>query len=73
MNHLLHYRGLLRLAKGVIKEDSSFKWHLLHRLDIGRAKIIQKELYKKQDLSLVSYFKNQVLHIIKRARSQNDT
>lgn len=63
---LLHYRGLIRLAKAISQEDPSFKWHLLHRLDTGRAKIIQKELYHKQDPSLIPYFKNQVLHIAKR-------
>lgn len=66
LNHLLHYRGLIRLAKAICQEDSSFKWHLLHHLDTGRAKIIQKELYQKQDPALVTYFKNQVLHIAKR-------
>jgi hypothetical protein len=63
---LLHYRGLIRLAKAIVKEDLSFKWHLLHRLDTGRAKIIQKEFYRKQDPALIPYFKNQVLHIAKR-------
>jgi hypothetical protein len=66
LNHLLHYRGLIRLAKGIAQEDHSFKWHLMHRFDTGRAKIIQRELYRKQDPSLLSYFKNQVLHIAKR-------
>lgn len=63
---LLHYRGLIRLAKAIAQEDVSFKWHLMHRLDTGRAKIIQNEFYQKQDPSLLSYFKNQVLHTAKR-------
>lgn len=71
LNKLLHFRGLMRLAKAILQEDASLKWHLMHRLDIGRAKIVQKELYKKQDLSLLPYFKNQVLHIVKRTRLQN--
>ncbi len=66
LNHLLHYRGLIRLSKAMHQEDPSFRWHLLHRLDTGRAKIIQKELYQKQDPALVTYFKNQVLHVAKR-------
>jgi hypothetical protein len=66
LNHLLHYRGLLRLAKAIYQENPSFKWHLLHRFDTGRAKMIQKELYQKQDLALIPYFRNQVLHIVKR-------
>jgi len=66
LNHLLHHRGLIRMAKAISQEDASFKWHLLHRLDTGRAKVIQKELYGKQDPALVPYFKNQLLHIAKR-------
>lgn len=63
---LLHYRGLIRLAKALAQENISFKWHLMHRLDTGRAKIIQNEFYQKQDPSLLTYFKNQVLHTAKR-------
>lgn len=65
LNKLLHHRGLIRLGKTIVKEDESFKWHLLHRFDTGRAKIIQKEFYKKQELALLPYFKNQVIHIAK--------
>jgi hypothetical protein len=66
LNHLLHFRGLVRIAKAIYPENTHFKWHLLHRLDTGRAKVIQKELYNKQDPALYSYFRNQVLHVAKR-------
>lgn len=66
LHHLLHYRGLIRVAKAIVQEDMSFRWHLLHKFDTGRAKIIQKELYRKQDQTLLPYFKNQVLHQAKR-------
>jgi len=66
LKSLLHYRGLIRLAKAIFQEDPSFKWHLLHRMDMGRAKVIQKSLYQKQDPLLLTYFKQQVLHIAKR-------
>lgn len=66
LNHLLHHRGLIRLGRAVIQEDPSFKWHLLHRLDTGRAKIIQKEFYRNPESTLLPYFKNQVLHLAKR-------
>jgi hypothetical protein len=66
LNHLLHHRGLIRIAKAIAQEDANFRWHLLHRMDTGRAKIIQKELYNKQDPVLIPYFKNQVLHLAKR-------
>ncbi len=69
LNHLLHYRGLIRIGKVSYGEDPSFKWHLLHHFDTGRAKIIQKEYYQKQDPALANYFKNQVLYIAKRSLS----
>lgn len=66
LNHLLHHRGLIRLARAISQEDPSFKWYLLHRLDTGRAKIMIRGFQQKQDLALIPYFKSQVLHITKR-------
>ncbi|MCH9625125.1 MAG: hypothetical protein S4CHLAM123_02940 [Chlamydiales bacterium] len=66
LNRLLHKRGLIRLARGVFDESASYKWHLLHKLDTGRAKIIQKEFYQKQDLTLLPFFKNQILYLSKK-------
>lgn len=63
---LLHQRGLIRLGKAILDEHESFRWHLLHRLDTGRANVILKTFTQKQDRSLTPYFKEQVLHIIKR-------
>ncbi|MCC5831961.1 MAG: hypothetical protein JJU12_02840 [Chlamydiales bacterium] len=66
LRRMLHGRGLIRLGRALFDEDESFKWHLLHRLDIGRAQIIEKILRQKQEVTLLGYFKNQVLHIAKR-------
>lgn len=66
LQRLLHYRGLLRLSRAVFQEVPSFKWHLLHRMDTGRARIVKKEFYKKQDPALFSYFRNQVLYLAKK-------
>ena len=66
LSKLLHKRGLIWLARAIDDGDKSFQWHCLHRLDVGRAKIMQKVLDQKQDLTLTGYFKNQVLHILKR-------
>lgn len=66
LKSLIHFRGLVRIAKAIFTENASFIWHFLHRLDTGRAQVIQKELTKKQDLAFSSSFKNQLLHIAKR-------
>ncbi len=66
LHHLLHQRGLARLARGLSKEHPSFIWHFLHRLDMGRAKIMKKTLQEDPLPSLTSYFAQQILHILKR-------
>lgn len=66
LQHLLHGRGLIRLGRALVDEDESLKWHLLHRLDIGRAGVVEKIFRQKQDPALIPYFKNQVLHLVKR-------
>lgn len=66
LQRMLHGRGLIRLGRALFDEDESLKWHLLHRLDIGRAGIVEKIFRQKQDAALTPYFKNQVLHIVKR-------
>lgn len=67
--HTLHQRGLIRLGKAIGDEHESFRWHLLHRLDTGRANVILRTLAQKPEPSLIPYFKGQVLHIIKRYQS----
>lgn len=66
LTRLVHQRGLIRLAKAIVNEHESFRWHLLHRLDTGRALIILKTFNQKQDKLLTPYFKEQALLIIKR-------
>ncbi len=66
LQRMLHGRGLARLGRALGNEDESLKWHLLHRLDTGRAGVVEKIFRQKQDMALIPYFKNQVLHIVKR-------
>lgn len=66
---LLHKRGLIRLTKGIVGEHLSFRWHFVHRLDVGRAKVMINALSEPIDHSLVPYFKNQILHIAKMVTS----
>jgi len=66
LHNMLHGRGLVRLGRALFDENESLKWHLMHRLDTGRAEIIERVFRQKHDLALIPYFKNQVLHIVKR-------
>ncbi|MFN0065770.1 MAG: hypothetical protein ACKVOH_06005 [Chlamydiales bacterium] len=60
---ILHKRGLVRLTRGIIDENLSFRWHLMHRFDVGRAKIMKRALGEPFDRTLISYFKSQILDI----------
>ena len=46
---ILHKRGLLRLGKGVSGQHPDFLWHLVHRLDVGRGRIIE-QFYAKEEI-----------------------
>ncbi len=69
LQRLLHGRGLARLGHALSDENESLKWHVLHRLDIGRAAIVDRVMRQKQDLALIPYFKDQVIHIVKRYKT----
>jgi hypothetical protein len=66
---LLHYRGLSRLGGAAFEEDESFKWHLIHQLDIGRGKALMKIFAGKHDPAMIGYFRGQVLDIVNRFTS----
>lgn len=63
---LLHHRGLARLAKGLMDEDPSLRWHLCHRLDTGRGEALMKLFAGKHDPAMIPYFKGEVIHLVKR-------
>lgn len=65
-NNLLHQRGLIRLARGFIDENQSLRWHLTHKIDQPRAGVLLKLFSSKQESQMTAFFKNQVLHLIKR-------
>lgn len=66
LHSLLHTRGLTRLAKATILEDDSFKWHLTHRLDTNRGKIITGSFKRPVEQSLVPYFQKQVFELLQQ-------
>jgi hypothetical protein len=63
--HLLHKRGLFRFSLALSKEMPDFIWHICHTLDIGRGKIIQKniEAVEKRDEN-IQMIQTEILQII---------
>ncbi len=70
LNLLLHKRGLFRLAKALVSEDESLRWHFCRRIDVGRGKILLKLFEEKFDPALAPHFKGQVVHLIRRYQKE---
>lgn len=60
LHQFIHRQGLGFLAKALAKEDVSFLWYFLRRLDIGRGYIVEQVLRKIDDHSHVEYFKTRL-------------
>ena len=69
LHTLLHKRGLMRLTKGILGEHLSFRWHLIHRLDVGRANVMVDTISHPIDHALIPYFKSQILQIASKVAS----
>lgn len=69
LHNLLHARGITRLAKATITQDPNFRWHLVHRLDINRGKLLIDAYKAPIDRMLISYFQKQVLELLERLKS----
>lgn len=65
LKHHIHKQGLIFLGRALAQEDGSFLWHLLRRLDIGRAYVFEKALKKFQKSKNSDYFKDCVIKCIK--------
>lgn len=65
---ILHKRGLAKLAVAIKGESKHFQWHLLHHLDTGRGKILEKGMEKKAETQTIEKLKKGVveaMHFIK--------
>lgn|GEM_PF-3439078 len=66
LNKLLHRRGLARLAGAISDEKDEFQWHLLHKLDTGRAAVIEKTKDTELTKELIQSFRKDVVNLAKR-------
>jgi hypothetical protein len=60
----LHQRGLKRLAYGVKHLDADTKWHLIHRFDVGRAKVLKEAFKETLDEKTQQIFVGQVEKVL---------
>lgn len=68
LNRMIHKMGLYRLAGALAFESQEFLWHFLHKLDTGRAAILEKKMQTKEP-GLSKFFRKQVLMLIKRIKN----
>lgn len=60
----LHKRGLVRFSKAISKETPDFIWHIMHKLDTGRAEFIEKEMQLPVTKDVAQLLKNQLITIV---------
>ena len=64
LRHFIHVQGLRFLARSLAKEDSSFLWYFIRRLDVGRGYIFEKALQSLIDNPHNEYFRERLEHCI---------
>lgn len=62
--YILQQRGLLRLGKALAGTNSDFQWYLVHKLDIGRGKILMKYSAREEVPRITHLLTQQVLNIV---------
>lgn len=60
LRQFIHRQGLVFLATALAKEDVSFLWYFLRRLDIGRGYIFEQALHKVYDHPHIEYFQTRL-------------
>lgn len=58
----IHLRGIARLGKALSGQSPQLIWYIIHTLDIGRGKILQKHVEKDAILKITPALSQQVLH-----------
>ncbi|WP_201456414.1 hypothetical protein [Chlamydia sp. 17-3921] len=65
LHQFIHIQGLRFLGKALVKEDASFLWYFLRRLDIRRGYIFEQALKESYGHSYVDYYKNNLERCLK--------
>ena len=69
LRSILYHRGFNRLGKALYGSQRALYWHIIHKVDTGRAKIIEKILFRYNKRSNSSTFsKSSGFHSKKRCR-----
>jgi hypothetical protein len=63
---LLHQKGLMRMAISLSAQDTSMVWHVCHKLDTGRAEVIQKYVKEEKEPEDIAALGSQLQELLER-------
>lgn len=69
---ILHHRGFNRLAKALFGCHPSLLWHICHRLDTGRTKILRKFFTDVKNDDAHRILINQVLELVQHVQAKDN-
>ncbi|MEM7174832.1 MAG: hypothetical protein AAF443_02745 [Chlamydiota bacterium] len=72
LKNILHQRGFNRLSKALFGCHPALMWHICHRLDTGRAKIIRRFFTDVKKASLKKILINQAVEVIAAIRETHE-
>ena len=68
---ILHRRGLVRLSKALSGCHQHLLWHLMHKIDKGRSKVIEKNWEEKSVAVYTPFIQKQVSYIFNFLKLQS--
>ena len=72
LKNILHQRGFNRLSKALFGCHPALMWHICHRLDTGRAKIVRRFFTDVKKESLKETLINQAVEVIASIRETHE-
>ena len=68
---ILHHRGFNRLAKALFGCHPSLLWHISHKLDTGRTKVLRKFYTDINNDEALKSLTNQILELIPKVSKES--
>lgn len=70
LKQVIHKRGLIRLGRALCGQHPDLVWHIAHRLDTGRGKILLKDYCTEAIPKVTPVLRQQVLNVMNFLKSE---
>lgn len=70
LKQVIHKRGLIRLGRALCGQHPDLIWHIAHRLDTGRGKILLKDYRSEALPKITPVLRQQVLNVMNFLKSE---